>query len=215
MSWHWGSIRITSPLWGESTDHSFSPDKGTFMQDFDHDFAVSLTKTLLNKRPSCRWFETFWSSCDVTEMQWNVAISTCAMPWFEWRTFRHIDIVYCHKKCLSRTEWHINIYIYIYTVFHVAISHRTPSVMLLHDRVLEWKLCQWRREYHSRLISQYLDYWWSCTDMTSYWWPTPQLYIYRERVQCRYNAVNFPPNPHNRHPIARPWRQGMGCLFWF
>ena len=23
-------------------------------------------------------------------------------------------------------------------------------------------------------------------------------------VRCRYNAVNFLQNPHNRHPIARP-----------
>ena len=29
---------------------------------------------------------------------------------------------------------------------------------------------------------------------------------------CRYKAVNFLPNLHNRHPIARPW--GMGCLLW-
>ena len=29
--------------------------------------------------------------------------------------------------------------------------------------------------------------------------------------RCRYNAVNFLPNPHKRHPIARPWGQGMGC----
>ena len=24
-------------------------------------------------------------------------------------------------------------------------------------------------------------------------------------VRCRYNAVNFHPNPHKRHPITRPW----------
>ena len=35
-----------------------------------------------------------------------------------------------------------------------------------------------------------------------------------DTVQCSYNAVNFPPNPHNRHPIAHPWGQGMGCLLW-
>ena len=33
-------------------------------------------------------------------------------------------------------------------------------------------------------------------------------------VRCRYN-VDFPPNPHNRHPIARPWGRAMGCLLWF
>ena len=28
---------------------------------------------------------------------------------------------------------------------------------------------------------------------------------YWHTVRCRYNAVNFLQNPHNRHPIARPW----------
>ena len=31
-------------------------------------------------------------------------------------------------------------------------------------------------------------------------------------MRCRYNVVSFLPNPHNRHPIARPW--GTGCLLW-
>ena len=30
----------------------------------------------------------------------------------------------------------------------------------------------------------------------------------------RYNAVNFHPNPHKRHPITRPWGRGMGCVMW-
>ena len=33
-------------------------------------------------------------------------------------------------------------------------------------------------------------------------------------VWCRYDAVNFLQNSHNRHPIARPWGRGMGCLLW-
>ena len=33
-------------------------------------------------------------------------------------------------------------------------------------------------------------------------------------VQCWYNAVNFLPNPHNRHPTACPWGWAMGCLLW-
>ena len=39
--------------------------------------------------------------------------------------------------------------------------------------------------------------------------------LVRNTMQCRYNAVHFLPNPHNRHPIARPWGRGMGCLLWF
>ena len=38
-------------------------------------------------------------------------------------------------------------------------------------------------------------------------------------VQYHYNAVNFPNNPHNMHPIAFPWGQDMDVFceykFWF
>ena len=33
-------------------------------------------------------------------------------------------------------------------------------------------------------------------------------------VWCHENTVNFLQNPHNRHPIACPWGQRMGCLWW-
>ena len=39
-------------------------------------------------------------------------------------------------------------------------------------------------------------------------------YILQYTVRCRSNAVDFLQNPHNRHPIARPWGRGTGCLFW-
>ena len=32
---------------------------------------------------------------------------------------------------------------------------------------------------------------------------------------CRYNAVNFLPNPDKIHPIARPLGRGMMCNLWF
>ena len=41
------------------------------------------------------------------------------------------------------------------------------------------------------------------------------IVIFLYTVQCRYNAINFLPNPHNRHPIARPWGRGMVWLLWF
>ena len=40
-------------------------------------------------------------------------------------------------------------------------------------------------------------------------------HIKHNTVRCRYNAVKFFKNPHNRHPLARPWSQDMGCLLWF
>ena len=42
--------------------------------------------------------------------------------------------------------------------------------------------------------------------------PCQTIAINADTVQCRYNAVNFLQNPHNRHPIARPWGRDMGCL---
>ena len=33
-------------------------------------------------------------------------------------------------------------------------------------------------------------------------------------VRCRYNAVNFLTNIHERHPIARPLGPAMVCLLW-
>ena len=33
-------------------------------------------------------------------------------------------------------------------------------------------------------------------------------------VLCRYNVINFHPNPLKRHLIPRPWGRGMGCLLW-
>ena len=41
------------------------------------------------------------------------------------------------------------------------------------------------------------------------------LGLFLHTVQCRYNAVNLSPNPHNRHPIASPRGRAMGCLLWF
>ena len=34
-------------------------------------------------------------------------------------------------------------------------------------------------------------------------------------VRCRYNAVNFLPNPHKIHIIARWLGRDMGCNLWF
>ena len=43
-----------------------------------------------------------------------------------------------------------------------------------------------------------------------------QCFWYGEYVTvwCRFNAVNFLKNPHNRHPISRPLGRDMGCLLW-
>ena len=35
-------------------------------------------------------------------------------------------------------------------------------------------------------------------------YPPTNYKMFSNTVNCRYNAVNFLPNPHNSHPIARP-----------
>ena len=49
-----------------------------------------------------------------------------------------------------------------------------------------------------------------------HWWLANTVGCHYNRVQytvlCRYYAVNFLQNIHRRHPIARPWGRGMGCL---
>ena len=45
----------------------------------------------------------------------------------------------------------------------------------------------------------------------------PLLFLWwiHTTVWCRYNTINFLQNTHERHPIACPSGQGMGCLLWF
>ena len=41
------------------------------------------------------------------------------------------------------------------------------------------------------------------------------VYVYKHNtMRCRYSAVCFLKNPHERHPIARPLGRAIGCLLW-
>ena len=66
-----------------------------------------------------------------------------------------------------------------------------------HSNTHTWSLC----DDHDRVQQSLLP----CNTL-HWWWP--------HTVRCRYNAVNFLQNSHNRHYIARPWGWGMGCLLW-
>ena len=48
------------------------------------------------------------------------------------------------------------------------------------------------------------------------WRSMPDITVFGTEfpVCCRYNALNFLQNPHERHPIAPPLGQGMVCLLW-
>ena len=41
-----------------------------------------------------------------------------------------------------------------------------------------------------------------------------EVSLLKSTVRCRYNAVSFLQNSHERHSIARPSGQGMRCRLW-
>ena len=57
-------------------------------------------------------------------------------------------------------------------------------------------------------------------DRCCFWWSRAPVHqaisktvnTIQYTVQWHYNMVNFIPNPHKRHPIARLWGWAMGCL---
>ena len=58
---------ITSPLWWKSLGQRWIPSKRLIMWTFYVSLFGSLNN-ILNKQPSCRWYEKPWRSCDVTVM---------------------------------------------------------------------------------------------------------------------------------------------------
>ena len=55
--------------------------------------------------------------------------------------------------------------------------------------------------------SHYLSQWWQRSMMPD------GISEPQSTMQCRYDSVNCPPNPHKIHPIARPWGRGMSFVF--
>ena len=66
-SWNGNAFRVTGPLWGEPTGDRWIPPTKVQKRSCEVFFDVSLSK-LLNKQTNNRWFETPWSSCDITIM---------------------------------------------------------------------------------------------------------------------------------------------------
>ena len=94
------------------------------------------------------------------------------------------------------------------------------------DGVTLWTHCPWEMwlqswidHFHKVILWRYLKHSpWNSSQVNAkrpHWWLTSITFM---RITCvntvryRYNAANYLQNPYNRHPIARPWGRGMGCL---
>ena len=81
-------------------------------------------------------------------------------------------------------------HIYIYISYHQAIAARC-SIINLYLPLMIMEFC------------------------VPYGFALSVVCIYSWHSRCRCNMVNFFHNPHNRHPIARPWGRDMGCRLCF
>ena len=70
----------------------------------------------------------------------------------------------------------------------------------IHVRLISWKIKEFNLQHEFITASSSRGQW-----VNTLLWYT---------VLCCYSAVNFPPNIHERHPIAGPSGRGMGCLLW-
>ena len=100
--------------------------------------------------------------------------------------------------CIQNEFWHsINLI--------MSFPGPKPNVLSLHDNVTHSgkicstfnEICKW---FHSALC---------CCDYQS-----SVCILMGHIMQCRYNSVNFLPNPYKIHPVAHPVGQDMGCILW-
>ena len=83
-------------------------------------------------------------------------------------------------------------------LYSARASHRPYTLSAI--MIACWMLEGWKCWYQRNDIKQILiKLWGDCISK-------------HNTVRCSYNAVNFHSNPHERHPIAHPWRRDMG---WF
>ena len=127
-----------------------------------------------------------------------------------------IQITYTHAiiigfgNCFRQTS--ISLYWYHRKKFRVPISMVPFSNLTILISVLGCNIiCKrrraeltWRRRSNKQTSTSDTEYWG--------WTYSPGLYLFTYTLWCRYNAVNFHPNPHKRHPIASLQKWGVGCL---
>ena len=69
----------------------------------------------------------------------------------------------------------------------------------------QWMQCQLTQSFTDSMLT------YNVLVKNQYWLHCCMPY----KVRCRYKVVNFLPNPHKIHPIARLLGQNMGCNLWF
>ena len=109
----------------------------------------------------------------------------CVTP--TWETYTSIST---NNGIFSKTRWmRDTMLLFIAVIIPLKIFHKTSS----------------RESYELNFVNPmfyvvviYVTAW-------ALWWYT---------VRRRYNAFNFHPNHHKRHPLSRPWGRDMRCLLW-
>ena len=107
----------------------------------------------------------------------------------------------CYLRCKHLLTWKNNYNMTMICLYRIYIFDGRFKIgcILYHLQTMLWQ--KWLKFAPNEIRTAYI---WDCLCYT---------------VWCRYNKVNFLPNPRNRHPIACPWGQGMGVCcdssIWF
>ena len=88
------------------------------------------------------------------------------------------------------------------------------STAVMNGSLFSKRQCVLKPEHSYNLIT--MNNWLDVTEAVDWWkWSSkPWDKHQQSTARCRYNAVNFLQNSHEKPPIARPVGRGMGCLLW-
>ena len=119
----------------------------------------------------------------------------CCVKW----AFKPFFIIYYFHCSLRFPMWSAQQHLHYVTWFE-EITHRQSKEI--------------RNSSENFFFNYYFQCWqlgWNCFLHGDHWIMFPWPHTER----CRYNAVNFLQNPHNRQSIAHPWGRDMGVSFLF
>ena len=102
-----------------------------------------------------------------------------------------------HLK-MSSAKWHL---------FGIGLNGLSKSVLLFGKYELQ-KYFHEKKNFYQILVQKV------CLISAWIYITVSHKIVGPHTVWCCYNLVEFLRNSHSRHPIARLWGPGMGCLLW-